>query len=82
MARYLAVEYLRKYQAKEVLVKLAYAIGYPQPVMATAQVDGQSIKIEGYDLSPRGIINKLNLRKPQYQERARYGFFRDFEVSE
>lgn len=82
MARYLAVEYLKKYQAKEVLVKLAYAIGHPQPVMATAQVDGQPIKIEGYDLSPKGIIEKLNLRKPQYRDRAHYGFFFGFEITE
>jgi len=82
MARFLAVEYLKKYNAQEVLVKLAYAIGHPQPVMATAQVDGKPVKIEGYDLSPRGIIDKLNLRKPQYRARAHYGFFLDFEVKE
>ncbi|MFA6307562.1 MAG: methionine adenosyltransferase [Patescibacteria group bacterium] len=82
MARFLAVEYLKKYNAKEVLVKLAYAIGHPQPVMATAQVDGKSIAIEGYDLSPKGIIDKLNLRKPQYKARAHYGFFLDFDIKE
>ena len=71
----------KKYNAKEVLVKLAYAIGHSEPVMATAIVDGQEVKIEGYDLSPRGIINTLNLKKPQYQQRARYGYFLDFEVS-
>lgn len=81
MARYLAVEYLKKYNAKEVLVKLAYAIGHPQPVMATAQVDGKFVKIEGYDLSPKGIIEKLNLRKPQYRDRARYGFFLGFDTA-
>jgi len=78
MARYLAVQILKEKQAKEVLVKLAYAIGQAQPVMATALVDGQSIKIEGYDLSPAGIIKFLHLKKPQYRERARYGFFWDF----
>lgn len=81
MARYLAVEYLKKYNAKEVLVKLAYAIGEPQPVMATAQVDGKDMAIEGYDLSPKGIIEKLNLRKPQFRERSRYGYFLDFDVN-
>ena len=81
MARYLAVEYLKKYNAKEVLVKLAYAIGHPQPVMATAQVDGKFIDNEGYDLSPKGIIEKLNLRKPQFKDRAHYGFFLDFDVN-
>lgn len=81
MARYLAIEYLKKHQAKQALVKLAYAIGHPQPVMATAQLDGKEIVIEGYDLSPQGIIKTLNLKKPQYQQRARYGYFLDFEVS-
>lgn len=80
MARYLAVEYLKKYDAKEVLVKLAYAIGHPQPVMATAVVDGKNIEIEGYDLSPKGIIDKLQLRNPQYRDRARYGFFVEFKA--
>lgn len=80
MARYLAVKYLKKYQAKEVLVKLAYAIGYPEPVMATAVVDGQNIQIEGYDLTPAGIVKTLNLKKPQYRNRARYGYFLDFDV--
>lgn len=78
MARHLAVEYLKKYNAKEVLVKLAYAIGHPEPVMATAVVDGKNIKIEGYDLSPKGIIEELDLRKPLYRDRARYGFFAQF----
>jgi len=78
MARYLAVEYLKKYDAKEVLVKLAYAIGKPEPVMATAVRDGKNINIQGYDLSPNGIIDFLNLRKPQFKKRARYGFFYDF----
>jgi len=82
MARFLAVEYLKKYNAKEVIVKLAYAIGHPQPVMATALVDGKSVEIEGYDLSPKGIIEKLNLKKPQYRKRAHYGFFLDFDIQD
>ena len=77
MARWLAIEYLKKYNARQVLVKLAYAIGKAEPVMATAIVDGKNIDIMGYDLTPRGIINKLNLTKPQFLQRARYGFFHD-----
>ncbi|MBT4850273.1 methionine adenosyltransferase [Candidatus Parcubacteria bacterium] len=79
MARYLAVEYLKKHQAKEVLVKLAYAIGEPQPVMATAEVDGKNIEIEGYDLSPKGIIETLKLNRPQFIKRAKQGFFLAFD---
>jgi S-adenosylmethionine synthetase len=81
MARYLATEYLKKHNAKEVIVKLAYAIGRPQPVMATAKVDGKDIEISGYDLSPAGIIKKLDLKKPQFRDRARFGFFLDFNVA-
>lgn len=78
MARFLAVDYLKKYQAQEVLVKLAYAIGKKEPVMATALVDNRLIKIADYDLSPQGIINFLHLKEPQFRERARFGFFKDF----
>ena len=81
MARFLAMEYLKKYQAKEVIVKLAYAIGEKEPVMATALVDGQPIEISGYDLSPAGIINFLRLKEPQFSERARLGFFKDFKTA-
>ena len=79
MARFLAVKYLKKYKVKEVLVKLAYAIGKKEPVMAMALLDNHHlIKIEDYDLSPQGIIDFLRLDKPQYRDRARFGFFQDF----
>lgn len=79
MARFLAIEYLKKYNCKEVIIKLAYAIGHKEPVMATALLDGKKIvKINGYDLSPQGIIDFLGLYKPQYRERARLGFFKNF----
>lgn len=81
MARFLAVEYLKKYQAKEVLVKLAYAIGKKEPVMATAVVDNQVIEITDYDLSPQGIVNFLHLKQPQFKNRARFGFFESFLTS-
>lgn len=75
MARRIAVDYLRRFQAHEVLVCLAYAIGHDQPVEATALVDGAEKRIEGYDLSPRGIIAHLDLLRPQYEHTARYGHF-------
>ena len=77
MARFLAIEYLKKYQAKEVIVKLAYAIGHKEPVMATALLDGKkTVEVTGYDLSPQGIIDFLGLYKPQYRDRAKLGFFK------
>ena len=75
MARRVAVDYLKKFAAQEVLVRLAYAIGHDQPVEATAVVDGVEKPIAGYDLSPAGIIDKLQLARPQYEPTARYGHF-------
>lgn len=75
MARKIAVDYLDRFQASEVYVTLAYAIGYDQPLQATALVDGQEKVIEGYDLSPRGIIDQLQLKQPIYEATSRYGHF-------
>lgn len=75
MARKIAVDYLKKKHAKEVLVKLAYAIGVAQPVQAIAIVDGISEEVEGYDLTTAGIIDFLDLRKPQFGQTAMWGHF-------
>ena len=75
IARKIAVDNLIKYQAQEVFVYLAYAIGYPHPVEATVTIDGKQQGIEGYDLTPKGIIDALNLRSPGFEARARYGHF-------
>jgi S-adenosylmethionine synthetase len=73
MARYIAVGLLKENDAKEVLVRLAYAIGYDQPLEATAIIDGKVESIEGYDISPREIIRLLDLKKPQFSETAEWG---------
>lgn len=75
IARKIAVDYLQKHKANEVFVTLAYAIGYPQPVEATVAIDGMQKQVRGYDLTPEGIIKKLNLRAPGFEARARYGHF-------
>lgn len=75
MARKIAVEYLRERDAKEVFVRLAYAIGVAEPLEATVIVDGEIEAIEGYDLTPHGIIAALELRRPMYEVTARYGHF-------
>lgn len=75
IARRIAVDYLKKHDAKEVFVYLAYAIGYPHPVEATVIIDGVQQGIEGYDLTPSGIIAALDLQSPQFETRARYGHF-------
>lgn len=75
MARKIAVDYLKARHAHEVSVYLAYAIGYSEPVQATVVIDGESELIVGYNLTPQGIITALNLRKPGFEARARYGHF-------
>ena len=75
MARKIAVDYLKKRGAHEVLVRLAYAIGKAEPLEQTVIIDGKAEEIEGYDLTPRGIIKFLNLKRPIYEETARYGHY-------
>ncbi|MFZ1483819.1 MAG: methionine adenosyltransferase domain-containing protein [Candidatus Saccharimonadales bacterium] len=75
IARKIAIDYLRKHGAKEVFVYLAYAIGYASPLEATVVVDGDAQTITGYDLTPRGIISQLDLKRPIYEQTARYGHF-------
>ncbi len=75
MARKIATDYLHETGAHEVLVNLAYALGETDAVDATVFVDGVAQKIEGYDLSPRGIIQQLDLLQPQYAKRAKWGHF-------
>ncbi|TAL15250.1 methionine adenosyltransferase [Patescibacteria group bacterium] len=75
MARRIAIDYLKKRDAKEVFVHLAYAIGYDQALEATVSIDGAQEQVAGYDLSPNGIITFLDLKRPIYEQTARYGHF-------
>ena len=76
MARRIAVDYLENNaEAQTVLVKLAYAIGHPEALMAVAIVDGVPETILGYDLTPNGIKSFLDLERPIYGETAAWGHF-------
>ena len=75
MARRIAIDYLRAHNATETKVYLAYAIGHPEPVQATVYIDGTPHKITGYDLTPKGIINLLDLKVPKYSHTAGWGHF-------
>lgn len=75
MARRVAVDYLRQRHAHEVIVRLAYAIGKAEPLEKTVIIDGKSEEITGYDLTPRGIIKYLDLKRPIYAKTAEYGHF-------
>lgn len=79
IARKIAVDFIKSGKAKKIFVKLAYAIGKPEPVMAVAIFDGKEIKIEKYDLTPKGIKKMLNLENVNFAETAKWGHFgRDF----
>jgi S-adenosylmethionine synthetase len=74
MARRVAVDILEQNpEAQEVFVQLAYAIGYDEPLQATAVIDGKETNIQGYDLSPQSIIEFLSLRRPIFAETAAFG---------
>lgn len=75
MARKIAVDYLKKYNANEVVTKLAYAIGKAEPVMAVAVVDGTEMPIEGYDLTPKGIYELLKLKEVTFADTCTWGHF-------
>lgn len=75
MARRIAVDLLKKRKSQEVYVKLAYAIGVRDPIMAEAQIDGELVLIEGYDLTPQGIIKLLGLDQPVFAKTSRWGHF-------
>lgn len=74
-ARKIAIDYVKKRHAKEVFVRIAYAIGVAEPLETTVVVDGTPERVVGYDLTPNGIITWLNLRRPIYEQTARYGHF-------
>ena len=84
MARYLAKNIVASGVCDHCEVQLAYAIGVSQPVsiyincFGTAKVEESAIITaiqNNFDLSPAGIIKKLDLKKPIYQPTASYGHF-------
>ncbi|RYX78407.1 methionine adenosyltransferase [bacterium] len=74
-ARQVAVHYLHERQADEVFVRIAYAIGIAQPLEQTVIIDGVAERIEGFDLTPNGIIKHLDLKRPIYETTAQHGHF-------
>lgn len=75
MARRVAVDLLKKENAEFVRVKLAYAIGKKEPVMAIAEVDGKETKVSEYDLSPSGIYELLKLKEVKWSKTSQWGHF-------
>ncbi len=91
-ARWVAKNIVAAGLAKKVEVQLAYAIGVAKPVsvmvdtFGTGLVDERAIMKavdEVFDLTPKGIITALDLRKPIYGPTAAYGHFgREYERAE
>jgi len=84
MARYIAKNIVAAGLAERCEVQLAYAIGVAEPVSVLVDTFGtgtvESKKLENlvranFKLTPKGIIDSLNLRRPIYRKTAAYGHF-------
>jgi S-adenosylmethionine synthetase len=84
MARYIAKNIVAAGLAERAEVQLAYAIGVAEPVSVLIDTFGtgkvSSAKLtelvrKNFALTPKGIIESLNLRRPIYQKTAAYGHF-------
>jgi S-adenosylmethionine synthetase len=84
MARYVAKNTVAAGLAERVQVQVAYAIGTAHPVsfvldaFGTSEVDPQRLEktvLAAFDFRPAAIIDRLDLRRPIYEDTACYGHF-------
>jgi len=86
LCRYIAKNIVAAKLAKRCEVQLSYAIGYPDPLNVWVNTEGtiapgvtEEKLIElirtTFKLTPKGIIEGLDLRRPIYRETARHGHF-------
>jgi len=84
MARHIAKNIVAAGLADRCEVQLAYAIGVAEPVsvlidtFGTAKIDEDKIAElvrANFKLTPKGIMESLNLRRPIYRKTAAYGHF-------
>ncbi len=84
MARYIAKNIVAAGLAARCEVQLAYAIGVAEPVSVLVDTFGtgtlpaaelQALVRANFKLTPKGIIESLNLRRPIYRKTAAYGHF-------
>jgi S-adenosylmethionine synthetase len=84
MARYIAKNIVAAGLADRCEVQLAYAIGVAEPVSVLVDTFGtgklameklQELVRANFQLTPRGIIESLKLRRPIYRKTAAYGHF-------
>ncbi len=83
-ARYVAKNIVAAGLAERFEVQLSYAIGVAHPLSVMVETFGtgkvsdetlQALIAEHFNLTPRGIIRTLDLRRPIYQQTAAYGHF-------
>lgn len=83
-ARHIAKNVVAAKVAKECLVQVAYAIGVAEPVSIFVDTKGTGVisdlEIAGMiqkevDMTPKGIISRLQLRRPIFQKTSAYGHF-------
>jgi S-adenosylmethionine synthetase len=84
MARYIAKNVVAAGIAERALVQLAYAIGVADPVSVMVHTEGTGVIPEDkiteivrqhFKLTPRGIMEELDLRRPIYKKTAAFGHF-------
>jgi S-adenosylmethionine synthetase len=84
MARYVAKNVVAAKLAHECTVQLAYAIGVAEPVSVLIDTQGTGVVPDAvisravtkvFDLTPKGIIHALQLRRPVFQKTATFGHF-------
>ncbi len=89
MMRYVAKNMVAAGFAKKMEIQIAYAIGVAEPSSISVDTFGTSkyteaelIKVikENFRLTPKGIIETLNLRRPIYAQTAAYGHFGRHDV--
>ena len=84
MARHIAKNIVANDYAKKCEIQIAYSIGVAKPVSIYVNTYGTNTISEEeivekinktFDLTPRGIINYLDLRRPIYRQTTNYGHF-------
>jgi S-adenosylmethionine synthetase len=83
-ARHIAKNVVAAKLAKECLVQVSYAIGIAEPISVYVDTKGTGVISDSeiskmiqkeVDLTPKGIISRLQLRRPIYQATSSYGHF-------
>lgn len=90
MARFIAKNLVANKLCEKCEIELSYAIGIPEPISIFVNTfntskynykELENIVRNNFDLTPKGIINTLDLLKPIYKDNLNYGHFGDKDVS-